>query len=72
MREDRREPLPDPVVVPLSEVGAVISALDRLLHMVEVRGQREFARVLDEVIGRMTRWVWPLLDELDDDEGYDE
>lgn len=59
-----REQLPDPVEVPLQEVGAVISELDRLLRAVELGGYSEIARPLDEIVGRMTRWVWPLLGEL--------
>jgi hypothetical protein len=54
----------------LAEVSAAISDLDRLLHMAEVDGHLEIARSLDAVVGRMTRWVWPLLNELD--EGYDD
>lgn len=62
-----RENLPDPVEVPLEEVSAVISELDRILHLTEVAGDVEMARSLDTVVGRMTRWVWPLLGELDED-----
>lgn len=62
-----REDLPDPVEVPLAEVSTVISELDRLLHLAEVAGDVETARSLDTVVGRMTRWVWPPLDELDED-----
>jgi hypothetical protein len=62
-----REDLPDPVEVPLEEVSAAISELDRLLHTAEVDGHLEIAETLDAVVGRMTRWVWPLLNELDED-----
>jgi hypothetical protein len=65
------ERLPDPVEVSLSEVGAVISELDRLFRAAALDGHRDIARALDEVVGRMTRWVWPLLGELDDAENYD-
>jgi hypothetical protein len=67
-----REQLPDPVTVPLQEVGSVISELDRLLRVAELSGYSEIAQSLDAAIGRMTRWVWPLLDELDDEEHYDD
>jgi hypothetical protein len=66
-----RENLPDPVEIPLSEVSAVISDLDHLFRRAEVEGHADFARALDEVVGRMTRWIWPLLGELDDEDGYD-
>jgi hypothetical protein len=61
------EDLPDPVEVPLEEVSAAISELDRLLHTAEVSGNPEIAQSLDAIVGRMTRWVWPLLNELDED-----
>lgn len=64
-----RENLPDPVEVPLQEVSTVISELDRLHHVAQVDGHVEIAQALDVTVGRMTRWVWPLLSELD--EGYD-
>lgn len=66
-----REQLPDPIEVPLQEVGAVISDLDRLLRTAELGGYDEMARSIDEILGRMTRWVWPLLGELEDGEDYD-
>jgi hypothetical protein len=66
-----REQLPDPIEVPLREVGYVISELDRLLRAAELRGDDETVRSIDAVVGRMTRWVWSLLGELDDEEDYD-
>jgi hypothetical protein len=68
VRTGWREHLPDPVEVPLAEVSAAISELDRLLYVAGADGQHELARGLDEVAGRMTRWVWPLLGELDEGE----
>ena len=65
-----RENLPDPVAVPLDEVSAAISDLDRLLTVIMARGENELAHDLDLVVGRMTRWVWPVLRELDEDEDY--
>lgn len=64
-----REKLPDPVEIPLEEVSTVISELDRLHHVAPVDAHEEIAQALDVIVGRMTRWVWPLLSELD--EGYD-
>jgi hypothetical protein len=66
-----REDVPDPVEIPLEDVGAVIAELDRLMRIAEQSGQAHLVRPLDDIIGRMTRWVWPLLEELDDDEDYD-
>ena len=66
-----REPLPDPVEVPLRELSRVISELDRLLRVAELGGALEIATALDEIVGGMTRWVWPLLGELDGEEDYD-
>ena len=66
-----RESLPDPVPVPLNEVSAAISDLDRLLDQIRARGENDLAHDPDLVVGRMTRWVWPLLRELDGDEDYD-
>ena len=66
-----RENLPDPVAVPLDEVRVAISDLDRLLTRTMARGDNDLAHDLDVVVGRMTRWVWPLLRELDEDEDYD-
>ena len=60
-----RENLPDPVAVPLDEVSGVISDLDRLLTRAIAPGENDLAHDLDTVVGRMTRWVWPLLRELD-------
>jgi hypothetical protein len=66
-----REDLPDPVSVPLDEVSGAISDLDRLLTRAMARGEHDLAQDLDAVVGRMTRWVWPLLRELDEDDDYD-
>lgn len=66
-----RENLPDPVAVPLDEVSAAISDLDRLLNRAMARGEHDLAQDIDFVVGRMTRWVWPLLRELDEDDDYD-
>lgn len=72
MTEGWYEELPDPVDVPLAEVGEVITELERLLLQARADDYTDLAQSLDEVVGRMTRWVWPLLDELDDEDGRDE
>jgi hypothetical protein len=56
-----REELPESITVSLDEIRAVVGGLEEV----------ETAQQLDRLIGRMTRWVWDLLGELDDDEGYD-
>jgi hypothetical protein len=66
-----RENLPDPVAVPLNELRVAISDSDRLLTNLTALGENDLADDLDAVIGRMTRWVWPLLGELDEEEDYD-
>jgi hypothetical protein len=59
--------LPDPVEVSLAEISAAISELDDLLRAAEAGGDTEIARALEDIVGRMTRWVCPFLDELDED-----
>lgn len=72
MKDRWREELPDPVTVPFAEVRGVISRLEHELERLAGAGDSDGARALDEVIGRMTRWVWGLLGELDQEEGYDD
>jgi hypothetical protein len=64
--------LPEDVSVPLEEARAVIVALDQLMEELRASGHLDAAMRIDDVIGRMTRWVWPLLGELDREDGYDE
>lgn len=64
--------LPDEVPVPLAEARGVIVALDQLMEELRASGHVDAASRIDGVIGRMTRWVWPLLGELDHEDGYDE
>jgi hypothetical protein len=65
--------LPDQITVPLAELRDVIAKLENLLEYLRRTSRTgRNADTLDEVIGRMVRWIWPLLDELDQDHGYDE
>jgi hypothetical protein len=60
--------LPEEVRVPLSEVTAVMGALEDLLVDLRDAGHAAEADRVDAVLGRMSRWVWPLLGELDEGE----
>ena len=66
--------LPDHVTVSITELRAAISDLEDLLDTLDGPDSLELgsAHLLDRVIGRMTRWIWPLLEELDREDGYDE
>jgi hypothetical protein len=63
--------MPDEVTVPLTELARVMFELERILVALSDRGAPDLADLVEEVIGRMTRWIWPLLGELDDEDGYD-
>jgi hypothetical protein len=69
---DEVDRLPDPVRVPLAELASVVAALERVLEHVDRAGDGVSVEALDEVIGRMARWAWPLLPEIDEEDGYDE
>jgi len=60
--------LPDEVGVPLREIGDVVTLLEDLLADLRAAGRGAEADCLDAVLGRMSRWVWPLLGELDEGE----
>lgn len=65
---DPLDRLPDEVTVSLEEVRATLNELEAVLA--ELRRQRPesaLAGAVDDVIGRMTRWVWPVLGELDEE-----
>jgi hypothetical protein len=74
MDEEPFHKLPDNVQVSLAELRRAIAELEDLLE--EFHQSSDLAGApaeqLDRVIGRMTRWIWPLLDELDREGGYDE
>jgi hypothetical protein len=58
----------------MEELRGAIADLEDLLE--ELRrtpdATDESVERLDRVIGRITRWIWPLLDELDHENGYDD
>jgi len=59
--------LPEDVTVPISELRDVMESLEDVLdalHQVHSLGPQ--ADTLDSAIGRMVRWIWPLLRELDE------
>jgi hypothetical protein len=65
--------LPEDVTVPLSEMRDVMEILeDALDALYQVHNLEPQADALDSAIGRMVRWIWPLLRELDEEGGYDE
>ncbi len=73
MTDEFRQELPDEIVVPLAEAIAVVTALERHLEWLAELGDDRGIDAVDAVLGRITRWVWPLLRDLDDEDGrYDE
>ena len=65
--------LPDDVTVSLDNVRAVIEDLEEVLEQLRRSSDnRVTAALLDAAIGRMTRWIWPLLGELDEEDRYDD
>lgn len=72
MSGEFRHELPDEIAVPLNEAIAVVTALERHLERLLELGDVVGAETVDAVLGRITRWVWPLLRDLDDEDGkYD-
>jgi hypothetical protein len=70
--DDPLDRLPDEVRAPLADFSDVVSGLERVLRDLRALGQDGAAAALDQLIGRMARWAWPLLGDLDEDQGYDE
>lgn len=64
MPDDVLYRLPEAVTVPLTEIRWVVIRLEEMAS----RAVQPMARDLDTVIGRIVRWVWPLLGDLDDRE----
>jgi hypothetical protein len=63
--------MPDEVTVALTDLASVMFELERILQALSDRGTPDIADAVDAVIGRMTRWIWPLLGELDEEDAYD-
>lgn len=58
--------LPDDVIVPLGEIRWVVQRLEQMAGDLERRSRlRDLDAGLEEIIGRIVRWLWRLLDELD-------
>jgi hypothetical protein len=67
--DEFKEELPAEVVVPLSEAIVVVTALEQHLEQLLEYGDEAGAEAIDAVLGRITRWVWPLLRDLDEEGG---
>jgi len=62
--------LPEHVTVSLAEVRVAVSRLEGVLRLLERRvDASESVRQIDDVVGLMTRWLWPLLRKLDEEVG---
>ena len=62
--------MPDEVTVALAELAGVIAELELILRgLHESPDVRGLAESVEAVLGRMTRWIWPLLGELDEEKG---
>ena len=59
--------LPDEAPVALQEIRRLVGRLERLQRTLYRRGAAEEVDALDDAIGQVLRWLWPLLDELDDE-----
>ena len=69
-QDDEFHRLPEHVTVPLDEVRVAVSRLEAVLRLLEQRVDAwESVRQIDDVVGLMTRWLWPLLRELDEENG---
>ena len=55
----------------LSELAAVFEGLERIIRSIGQVADHELRDEIEAILGRMTRWVWPLLGELDAEGGYD-
>ena len=72
MSDQPLDRLPEEIRVPLSELRAVMGGLEDVQQVLRQTGQGELAMRVDAIVGRMSRWVWPLLGELGEGHGYDE
>ena len=72
MPDEPLHQMPDVIPVALPELAGVIAELEQILRgLHEVSDDQAIADSVEVVIGRMTRWIWPLLGELDREDGYD-
>jgi hypothetical protein len=53
--------LPRQVTIDLEEIRALVIGLEELRLILDA----EQAEEVDELIGRILRWLWPIFDELD-------
>jgi hypothetical protein len=61
--------LPDDVTVPVAELRVAIGGLEVVLdELLQRPDAAELAARQDAVIGQMSRWLWPLLRDLDDED----
>lgn len=73
MDDEFREDLPAEVVVSLNETMGIVTALEQHLEWLVEANQVGQAEAIDAVLGRITRWIWPLLRDLDEQGGgYDD
>lgn len=59
---------PDEIVVDREEVRRAMKGLEDALEASTERGIYDVASTIDAVLGQMTRWLWDLLRELDEEE----
>lgn len=62
--EDPLHRLPDEVTIDLEEIRALVIGLERL----ESALSGAHAVAVNDLIGQVLRWLWPILDDLDDGE----
>jgi hypothetical protein len=71
--DEFKEELSDQIVAPLSEAIAIVIALEQHLERLSQLGDDVGMEAVDAVLGRITRWIWPLLRDLDEEDGrYDD
>jgi hypothetical protein len=61
--------VPEEVTVPVAELRFAIGGLEVVLdELVQRSGAAELVAGQDAVIGQMSRWLWPLLRDLDEED----
>jgi hypothetical protein len=62
--------LPEEVTVPVAELRIAIGGLEAVLdELLQRPDAADLAAGQDVVIGQMSRWLWPLLRDLDEEDG---